>query len=54
MGNRLENFFQQTIFKWCSVLMLIIFVPVLFCVLVIGNNMDYWIGAKLTDRKSVV
>lgn len=49
MGNRLENFFQQTIFKWCSVLMLIIFVPVLFCVLVIGNNMDYWIGAKLTS-----
>ena len=43
-----QKFSSQTFFKLCSGLMLVVFVPVLFCVLVIGNNMDYWNDAKQT------
>ncbi len=48
MDNRWQKFCSQTFFMWCSGLMLAVFVPVLFCVLAIGNNMDYWSDAKQT------
>lgn len=49
MSGKWEKFCGQTVFKWCSGLMLVIFVPVLICVLAIGNKMDYWDHAKQTQ-----
>lgn len=42
MDTMRQKFCSQTVFKCFSGLMLLTFVPVLFCVLAIGNNMDYW------------
>lgn len=41
---------QSMIWKILGVLLLIVFLPVLFCVVVIGNNMDYNEGLKLIAR----
>lgn len=49
MGDKRQKFCSQTVFQWCSVLMLLVFMPVLFCVLAIGNNMDYWDPIKQTE-----
>lgn len=48
MGDKWRKFCSQTVFQWCGGLMLVIFVPVLICVLTIGNKMDYWEHAKQT------
>ena len=41
---------QSTIWGILRVLLLIVFLPVLFCVVMIGNNMDYNEGLKLATR----
>lgn len=48
MDKKIQKFCSQTVFQWCGVLMILIFAPVLFCVLAIGNDMDYWDAIKLT------
>ncbi len=42
MNNKRRVFCSRTVFRWCGALMLLVFLPVLYCVLTIGNNMDYW------------
>ena len=41
---------QNIIWRILSALLLIVFLPVLFCVVMIGNNMDYNEGMKLAAR----
>lgn len=41
---------SNRIFGILSILMLIIFSPVLFCVVIMGNSMDYWDDMKIVTR----
>lgn len=41
---------QSTIWRILSALLLIVFLPVVFCVVIIGNNMDYSDNLKLATR----
>ena len=41
---------QSVIGRILRVLLLVVFLPVLFCVVIIGNNMDYNQGLKLSTR----
>ncbi|MCM1120038.1 MAG: hypothetical protein NC543_11860 [bacterium] len=47
MAKGWHRFFGQTVLSWCRGLMLVMFIPVLFCVLAIGNKMGYWDAIKL-------